>query len=742
MTEKLQRLELTWPGKEDRFNPEPRILLEDKEKSYSKPVISSPLREKERSSAISSPLRREDKGEGEQPSFLPLSSKECSSVISSPLRGEDKGEGEQPNLLSLAKKMRHNPTEAENKMWQILRNNQLGYKIRRQHQIGQYIVDFICLEKKLIIECDGGQHNETVDKERTLFLENEGFRVIRFWNNEILNNIEGCWEIIQKSLNDCTPHPNPLPQGARNSIVLETSPLREEGDTLVSGEGDKLNLLKTKRIQPTFDNMLIHGDNLLALKALEQDYTGKIKCIYIDPPYNTGNAFEHYDDGLEHSIWLSLMRDRLEILRRLLAENGSIWISLDDNEQAYCKVLCDEIFGRQNFVCNVIWQKKYAPANDAKWLSDNHDFIIVYAKNKMTWRPNLLPRTEEQNKYYKYDDNDGRGRWRSDNVLVKTFSQSGVFAITNPNTGKEYYPPKGSCYRFNEETAIRLLKENRFYFGKDGKGAPQLKRYLSEVKQGMTPLTIWPYEEVGHNQDAKLEVKQFNPTDIFATPKPERLIQRILTLASNPGDLVLDSFLGSGTTAAVAQKMGRRWIGVEMGDHVYTHCIPRLKKVIDGEDQGGITKTVNWQGGGGFKFYELASSLIVTDKYGQQIISKEYNADMLAEAMCKILGYHYKPDKEIYWKQGFSSEKNFIYTTTMSLQESSLDRLAEEIGDNNLLICCSAFVGNSRIYPNISVKKIPAAILKKCEWGREGYPLNLRNYHPTDEEFEFEEEEE
>lgn len=527
--------------------------------------------------------------------------------------------------------------------------------------------------------------------------------------------------------------------GKEDRFNPEPRILLEDKKKSYSRSAEQTDLLDSA-VKPTFDNMLIHGDNLLALKALEQDYTGKIKCIYIDPPYNTGNAFEHYDDGLEHSIWLSLMRDRLEILRRLLAENGSIWISLDDNEQAYCKVLCDEIFGRQNFVCNVIWQKKYAPANDAKWLSDNHDFIIVYAKNKMTWRPNLLPRTEEQNKYYKYDDNDGRGRWRSDNVLVKTFSQSGVFAITNPNTGKEYYPPKGSCYRFNEETAIRLLKENRFYFGKDGKGAPQLKRYLSEVKQGMTPLTIWPYEEVGHNQDAKLEVKQFNPTDIFATPKPERLIQRILTLASNPGDLVLDSFLGSGTTAAVAQKMGRRWIGVEMGDHVYTHCIPRLKKVIDSEDQGGITKTVNWQGGGGFKFYELASSLIVTDKYGQQIISKEYNADMLAEAMCKILGYHYKPDKEIYWKQGFSSEKNFIYTTTMSLQESSLDRLAEEIGDNNLLICCSAFVGNSRIYPNISVKKIPAAILKKCEWGREGYPLNLRNYHPTDEEFEFEEE--
>lgn len=228
--------------------------------------------------------------------------------------------------------------------------------------------------------------------------------------------------------------------------------------------------------------------------------------------------------------------------------------------------------------------------------------------------------------------------------------------------------------------------------------------------------------------------------NLFATPKPERLIERILTIASNPGDLVLDSFLGSGTTAAVAQKMGRRWIGVEMGDHIYTHCIPRLHKVIDGEDLGGITKAVNWQGGGGFKFYELASSLIVKDKYGQQIISDKYNADMLAEAMCKILGYHYKPDAEKYWKQGYSSEKSFIYTTTMSMQEESLGKLAAEVGDDNLLICCSAFIGNKTAYPNITVKKIPAAILKKCEWGREGYPLNLKNYHPTDEDFEFEEE--
>lgn len=494
-------------------------------------------------------------------------------------------------------------------------------------------------------------------------------------------------------------------------------------------------------VEPTFDNMLIHGDNLLALKALEQDFTGKVKCIYIDPPYNTGNAFEHYDDGLEHSIWLSLMRDRLEILKNLLSDDGSIWISLDDNEQAYCKVLCDEIFGRQNFVCNVIWQKKYSPANDAKWLSDNHDFIIVYAKNKNIWRPNLLPRTEQQNKYYKYNDNDGRGAWRSDNVLVKTFSKSGVFAIQNPNTGKDYFPPEGSCYRFNAETAKKMLSENRFYFGKDGLGAPQMKRYLSEVKQGMTALTIWGYEEVGHNQDAKLEVKAFNSEDVFGTPKPEKLIERILTLGSNKGNLVLDSFLGSGTTAAVAHKMGRRWIGIEMGDHIYSHCLPRLTKVINGEDAGGITKAVNWKKGGGFKFYELASSLIETDILGQAVISNKYNPEMLAEAMCKLMGYHYAPDKTLYWKQGYSSEQSFIYTTTQNVQANTLDALSTALGaTGNLLICCGSFVGDKKAYPNITIKKIPAAVLKKCEYGKPGYPLPVREDF-SDEDFEFEEEE-
>jgi adenine-specific DNA-methyltransferase len=493
-------------------------------------------------------------------------------------------------------------------------------------------------------------------------------------------------------------------------------------------------------VRPTFDNMLIHGDNLLALKALEQDYSGKIKCIYIDPPYNTGNAFEHYDDGLEHSIWLSLMRDRLEILKRLLAEDGVIFVHLDDNEQAYCKVLMDEIFGRNNFVANLIWRKKAGGGQDAQYFAVEHENILVF--KKASWA--IYDIKED----YKIEDFPKKIQGRAAKFMklekwgtsaYREDRPSLYYSIKDPD-GNDFYPvaPDGKDGRWRKKP--ETLDKNHIYWEKrDNKWKPYEVIYFDEMDQkNIKTRSIWL--EYGNNTEATNEMKNLFGNKAFSTPKPEKLISQILQISTNPGDLVLDSFLGSGTTAAVAQKMGRRWIGVEMGDHVYTHCIPRLKKVIDGEDQGGITKAVNWQGGGGFKFYELASSLIVTDKYGQQIISKEYNADMLAEAMCKILGYRYKPDKEIYWKQGFSSEKNFIYTTTMSLQESSLDRLAEEIGDNNLLICCSAFVGNSRIYPNISVKKIPAAILKKCEWGREGYPLNLHNYHPTDEEFEFEEE--
>ncbi len=474
------------------------------------------------------------------------------------------------------------------------------------------------------------------------------------------------------------------------------------------------------------ENMLIHGDNLLALKALEQDYSGKIKCIYIDPPYNTGSAFAHYDDNVEHSTWLSLMKARLEILHNLLAEDGSIWVSLDDNEQAYCKILMDEIFGRRNFINNVIWQKKYSPQNDAKWLSDNHDFIIVYAKNKEIWKPNLLPRTEEMNARYKNPDNDPRGPWKPGDISVKRITPKDIYEIITPS-GRKVLPPAGTSWRFSKENLEAMIIDNRIWFGPNGDSVPAIKRFLSEVKQGKTSLTIWLYNEVGHNDEAKKEVKVFNDKEVFATPKPERLIERVLTLASNEGDLVLDSFLGSGTTAAIAHKMGRKWIGIELGDHCYTHCEPRLQRVVDGTDQGGISKAVNWQGGGGYKFYELAPSLLKKDEFGEWIIEPKYDAEMLAEAMAKNEGYKYSPDGNNPYRQGYSTEKDFIFTTTQFITTELLNKIQHELKDDESLLICTTHYEENCIgkFSNITVKKIPQSLLKRCEFGKLEYNLNV-----------------
>ncbi len=470
-------------------------------------------------------------------------------------------------------------------------------------------------------------------------------------------------------------------------------------------------------------NMLIHADNLLALKALEQNFAGKIKCIYIDPPYNTGNAFEHYDDGLEHSIWLNLMKSRLEILYKLLSNDGSIWISIDDDESHYLKVMCDELFGRKNFVSNVIWEKKYSPQNDAKWLSDSHDHILVFAKNKEVWRPNLLPRTEEMNSRYKNLDNDPRGLWKPGDVLVKSFSESGVFPIKNPNTGEEFWPPKGSCYRFSVKSAEKYLEENRFYFGKTGKSKPQIKRFLSEVKDGSVSKTIWLRTEVGDNQEAKSEVKEFISDDFFQTPKPERLISRILSLGTNENEWIMDSFLGSGTTAAVAHKMNRKYIGIELGEHCNTHCLPRLQAVCDGSDQGGISKAVGWKGGGGFKFYNLAPSLLNKDKYNQWVINPNYNATLLAASMARQEGFTYKPSEEMVWKQGFATENHFIFTTTNHITPDIVEQILGEMKpEESLRICCVSFTeGCNDISSRIEIKKIPDMILGKCEFGKEDY---------------------
>jgi adenine-specific DNA-methyltransferase len=481
------------------------------------------------------------------------------------------------------------------------------------------------------------------------------------------------------------------------------------------------------------DNMLIHGDNLLALKALEQDFAGKVKCIYIDPPYNTGNAFEHYDDGLEHSIWLSLMKPRIEMLHRLLSSDGTLWISIDDDESHYLKVLCDEVFGRKNFVNNVIWEKKYSPQNDAKWLSDSHDHILVYAKNKEIWRPSLLPRTEEMNARYKNYDNDPRGLWKSSDMSVKTYTVATDYPITLPS-GRIVNPPESRCWVISKAKYEEMVKDNRIWFGRDGNSVPSIKRFLSEVQEGTVAKTIWYRIEVGDNQEAKREVKAFKDDDVFQTPKPERLIRRILTLATNDGDLVLDSFLGSGTTAAVAHKMKRRWIGIELGEHCYTHCLPRLKKVVDGTDEGGISKAVNWQGGGGFKYYYLAPSLLKEDKHGNWVIDERYNADMLAAAMAKHESFKYSPDEQIYWKQGRSTEKDYIFTTTNFVTVEFLDKIHEEMQpDESLLICCKSFskACESR-HLNITVRKIPKMLLGRCEFGKEDYSLNIVNM-PFDE---------
>jgi adenine-specific DNA-methyltransferase len=485
-----------------------------------------------------------------------------------------------------------------------------------------------------------------------------------------------------------------------------------------------------------FDNRLIFGDNLLALKALEQDFSGKVKCVFIDPPYNTGSAFKHYDDGLEHSIWLGLIRDRLEIIKRLLSDDGSLWISIDDNEAHYLKVLCDEIFGRGNFVASVIWQKLFTVKNSAKYFSDMHEYILVYAKDISCWQRNLLPRSAELDDSYSNQDNDPRGPWTTNAIQARNFYSQGSYEIVSP-AGKSFTPPSGTYWRVSKTTFEELERDKRIWWGRDGTATPRIKKFLSEAKQGVVPATLWFHEDVGTNAEAKVEIRKLfegiNDDDVFMTPKPEKLLKRVLELATNPGDLVLDSFAGSGTTGAVAHKMGRRWIMVELGEHCHTHVIPRLKKVIDGEDKGGIAGSLNWQGGGGFRYYKLAPSLIVSDRWGNPVINPEYNAAQLAEALSKLEGFTYAPSEVQWWQHGHSSERDFIYVTTQNLSAEQLQALSDEVGsDQSLLVCCAAFHGvtaakASERWPNLTLKKIPKMVLAQCEWGHDDYSLNVAN---------------
>lgn len=436
---------------------------------------------------------------------------------------------------------------------------------------------------------------------------------------------------------------------------------------------------------PDSENMLIHGDNLLALKALEQDYAGKIKCIYIDPPYNTGNAFEHYDDGVEHSIWLNLMETRIKLLYKLLAKNGVLFVNLDEMEHAYLKVMLDEIFGRNNFIGDIIWRKRKGGGNDSRYIALDHDYITVFVKDnskethKEKWR---VTQTEEYLKRYKEIDEDGnRFYW---DTLARDGLQNPIPITLDC--------PDGTTLSINSQKSIETIKE----------GLENGTIKLTKTKNGWTlhhriympkgQVLRSIIEDVGTNKTAKDEtVALFGVDNSFDYPKPESLIQKLFELVTDKSDIVLDSFLGSGTTAAVAHKMGRRWIGIELGEHAYTHCYPRLKKVVEGE-QGGISKSVDWKGGSGFKFYTLAASLLNQDKHGNWIISKEYNAQMLAAAMAKHEGFRYHPHQTLYWKQGQSSEQDFIFTTTQFVTVQALDHICDDMQPGeSLLICCKAF---------------------------------------------------
>ena len=502
-------------------------------------------------------------------------------------------------------------------------------------------------------------------------------------------------------------------------------------------EDQELSYHALKRVSESdiFDNMLIHGDNLLALKALEQDFAGKVRCIYIDPPFNTGGAFAQYDDGLEHSLWLSLMYDRLQILGRLLSDDGSIWVHLDDNEVHYCKIILDEIFGRPNFVSSVVWQKVFAKKNKAL-ISGSHDTILVYAKDLASWRRNLISRTTDQERAFKNPDKDPRGPWQSVSYSVQSEDSERRAAyrypIEKPEGGKAV-PPAGRHWNGLPERTADLIKDNRLWFGPKRDRAPRLKVFLSEVQGGIVPNTWWTHQDCGNNQDAKREVLALFPdTEPFSTPKPEKLLRRILSIASDPGDWVLDSFAGSGTTGAVAHKMGRRWVLVELGDHCETHTRSRLEKVVSGDDTGGVTELESWSGGGGFRYYKLAPSLLEKDKWGNWIVSKDYHPEMLAEAMCKLEGFRYAPDPEVFWIHGKSTETDFIYVTTQNLSREQLQFISDQVGsERTLLICCSAFRAKRDEFRNVTVKKIPQAVLGRCEWGRDDYSLNVDSLPPV-----------
>ncbi len=495
-----------------------------------------------------------------------------------------------------------------------------------------------------------------------------------------------------------------------------------------------------------FDNKLIFGDNLLALKALEQEYAGKVKCVFIDPPYNTGSAFSHYDDGLEHSLWLSLMRDRLIIIHRLLSEEGSLWITIDDNEAHYLKVLCDEIFGRACFVTSFIWRKVDSPNDNKVPITPDHDYVLCFSRApngtafKQKPDQSILDayRPPDHESVRPYRDRllkkNGKNSLRKDrpSMFFPIPAPDGTKVLPIHDDGREARWALGQkAVNGMLETATLVWKQR----STDGvtRWVPYTREYAPENPSRPYP-TIW--NDLDTTRQTKAHHKDMlGHSDGFDTPKPEDLIGRVLNICSEKGDLILDSFAGSGTTGAVAQKMGRKWIMVELGEHCHTHIIPRLQKVIDNDDPGGITKTTNWQGGGGFRYYTLAPSLLEKDKWDNWVVNKDYNPEMLSKAICKLEGFTYTPSDIEWWNHGYSTETDFIYVTTQNLSIEKLQHISDEVGgDKTLLVCCSAFRCNPSRFANLTIKKIPKMVLSRCEWAHDDYSLNIENLPQIEKE--------
>jgi adenine-specific DNA-methyltransferase len=478
-----------------------------------------------------------------------------------------------------------------------------------------------------------------------------------------------------------------------------------------------------------FDNRLIFGDNLLALKALEQEFAGRIKCVYLDPPYNTGAAFAHYDDGLEHSLWLSLMRDRLEILKRLLTEDGMIFCSIDNVELFYAGALFDEVFGRPNRVELFVWKKSYGGGAKSRFVVNQSEFVLAYAKDIERLPALFLPPDEKALRYYKLRDEqfERRGPYRLQPLATTSNDERPNLRYPLMYKGEQVWPEKQ--WQWSEERVRKAIAANEIVFTeRRGKVSVSYKQYLrdddgEERESKPTSIVDGFYTQHGTYESVAL----FGQPNKFQFPKPEGLLRYLVQMATSAGDWVLDSFAGSGTTGAVAHKMGRRWIMVELGEHCHTHVIPRMRKVVGGEDPGGVTKAEDWKGGGGFRYYRLAPSLLEKDKWGNWVINTTYNAAMLAEALCKLEGFTYGPSESVYWQHGHSTERDFIYATTAHLNHAQLQELSEDVGaDRTLLVLCTAFRGGGD-FSNLTVKKIPKQVLARCEWGKDDYSLKVEN---------------